>query len=715
MSYLITELWIYLSLFMLLGLVTGWFLRGSCKRKLSALTEDWEQRYAFLENERDRFASEIKNKKGSSDEQKLLMSRLAAMEKGANLASQVIKENKGKLDEAEQGIAEFREQLQQRNLEIKQLKSNVEATQKTLLSSERNQDDGDTNEQLAEQIENKTRALKKEQDDKNKKLEQFESDLVHSKSEEKFHLEAIETLKKQLSDYENEKKGDSGATQQLKAALTLQQTENEKLGQEQQSALIQLESTEKQAALTQDKLEDKRRKLKALEEVNDQLNQSLAAKEKSFNALQETLKQVIEKTEDHSVQITTLQALLLAHEKGGETLFSKEEELTQTLTTLEAERDALSLDAKAYKKLSNEHQQLLSKQEATDKLSKRLSRKEEELEQLKDTVKNSPSETTLTTLKKEADALKLKLEECEKSTDNHHYLSNQIEVDEKTIELNNALRSSQENLKKVEQTNNALTQSLDLKDKALNELQEQVDQSTTTLATYSEQTEIMKALLDAHDVAQHEQSEKEKNLRSTLVSTQQQTIENEKNQSDLHSEIEGKNKALKEKEEVLKTLKQQLDQQRADIVETRQLIEECREYNEDITHQRDRLEQQLITLKTALDDQEAGFSEKSSKIKKENRLITTHLNKSEAKREEIILELAACNDISKQLKKKSKECKKKLQALEAQLKPQQTLKDYLQNSLFHKQVNDKKDKKSTKEGQPSEEQAEQKKDKDNAK
>jgi hypothetical protein len=125
MDYLIWQIGLCLLVAFLLGAILGWLFRGNCKNKVAKVSDDWEQRFGFMEEERDLFALKIQDRDRLYHENKSLLGRLIAMDNGANLASKVLKENKEKLDTTEQGLSELVLLLEQRDLEIIELKNDA--------------------------------------------------------------------------------------------------------------------------------------------------------------------------------------------------------------------------------------------------------------------------------------------------------------------------------------------------------------------------------------------------------------------------------------------------------------------------------------------------------------------------------------------------------------------------------------------------------------
>ena len=56
MSYLILQIWFFLLLAALIGLLAGWLFRGGSKGKIKKINQDWSQRLANVEAERDEHA-----------------------------------------------------------------------------------------------------------------------------------------------------------------------------------------------------------------------------------------------------------------------------------------------------------------------------------------------------------------------------------------------------------------------------------------------------------------------------------------------------------------------------------------------------------------------------------------------------------------------------------------------------------------------------------
>ena len=108
-------IWQYLLIILLLGAVLGWLLHRNSKKKLTKIMKDCTQQINCVEKERDELTTKIQQSERLNSENKSLLIRLSSMEKGANLASRVLKENKAKLDDAEQNLAKMQQLMEQRD------------------------------------------------------------------------------------------------------------------------------------------------------------------------------------------------------------------------------------------------------------------------------------------------------------------------------------------------------------------------------------------------------------------------------------------------------------------------------------------------------------------------------------------------------------------------------------------------------------------------
>ena len=60
MTYLIAQIWFYLLITACIAGATGWLLRGSGKKKLHELDQQWQKNYTSVENEKKNYAKKVK-------------------------------------------------------------------------------------------------------------------------------------------------------------------------------------------------------------------------------------------------------------------------------------------------------------------------------------------------------------------------------------------------------------------------------------------------------------------------------------------------------------------------------------------------------------------------------------------------------------------------------------------------------------------------------
>ena len=122
MSYLILQIWIFLLLAALVGLVAGWLFRGGSKGKLDKLNHEWSQRLANVEVERDEYSRKNESlnlatiRQGEmflklSEERDILSKRLLESENGSEVDQQTVNDYKQRLSQHEIEVEQLKEQL----------------------------------------------------------------------------------------------------------------------------------------------------------------------------------------------------------------------------------------------------------------------------------------------------------------------------------------------------------------------------------------------------------------------------------------------------------------------------------------------------------------------------------------------------------------------------------------------------------------------------
>lgn len=243
MDYLIWQIGLCLLVAFLLGALLGWFFRGNCKNKVARVANDWEQRFGFMEEERDLFALKVQDRERLYHENKSLLGRLVAMKNGANLASKVLKENKEKLDVTEEGLSELVSLLEQRDLEIIELKNDVSDV--VTIKEETDNVDLTSNDEEIKVMEALLKAHEKGSDDLLKKEKQLQKAL--SSTEDKnleYEEEAAEDnvkIERLMLELESSKKKERESIDEMKmmqALLLAHEKGNSYLPEEKNKPLI---------------------------------------------------------------------------------------------------------------------------------------------------------------------------------------------------------------------------------------------------------------------------------------------------------------------------------------------------------------------------------------------------------------------------------------------------------------------------------------------
>lgn len=220
MSYLILQIWIFLLIAALIGLIAGWLMRGGSRGQLNKVNQEWSQRVANLEAERDEYSTKIEELNTASVRQGDMYLKLT--EERDILSKRLLESEKGSTAGGKE-IANYKQQLKQRESEIEQLQSQFKETTNQLADTQntlqlaQTQIDGETKELRsgAAQIESYSAKLKEAETSvksRDEKLEQLHQKLAAN-------LTTLEETKSSLtSELEAERKKASLAVSELEEA-----------------------------------------------------------------------------------------------------------------------------------------------------------------------------------------------------------------------------------------------------------------------------------------------------------------------------------------------------------------------------------------------------------------------------------------------------------------------------------------------------------------
>jgi hypothetical protein len=312
-----------------LGAVLGWSLRGNCKKKFAKMKEDYSKHLNSLKEEKDKITLKAQQSTQLATENKRLLSRLSSMENGANLASNVLRENKAKLDEAKQSLSKMRQQL-------KQIDSNTHAETTSLL------------------------ALK---DEENQELRIELNDLLGKLASAEKQSVDDEVRIKEIADLYNNYVEDSRA---FKLKI-MQSSENLSISLKNKN--IQCKNLKKDIQDAREEIEINTEHIKKL---HSQHEKTTIEYENKLKAVLNDLQVSREMEIDNIDEIQIMQGLLDAHEKGNHDLSKKEDLLQTTLTYAEKLKEELVSSQEREKLITDEIEMIEALLEAYEKGNQEL-------------------------------------------------------------------------------------------------------------------------------------------------------------------------------------------------------------------------------------------------------------------------------------------------------------------------------------------------------
>ena len=133
MSYLILQIWLFLLLAAVIGLIAGWLLRGGSRAKMDKLNQEWSQRLANVEVERDEYARKNEELNLASVRQGEMFLKLSE-ERDVFSKRLLERENGSEVDQ--QAVNDYKQRLQQHEVEVEQLKEQLSETANQLTETQ---------------------------------------------------------------------------------------------------------------------------------------------------------------------------------------------------------------------------------------------------------------------------------------------------------------------------------------------------------------------------------------------------------------------------------------------------------------------------------------------------------------------------------------------------------------------------------------------------
>ncbi|PID45088.1 MAG: hypothetical protein CSB47_10045 [Proteobacteria bacterium] len=125
MGYLILQIWVFLLVAALIGFVAGWLLRGGGRHQLNKLNQEWSQRVANLEAERDECSQKIEELNAASVRQGDMYLKLSDER---DILSKRLLDSERSIEQENLELHDYKQALKQRDVEIGQLQSQLKET-----------------------------------------------------------------------------------------------------------------------------------------------------------------------------------------------------------------------------------------------------------------------------------------------------------------------------------------------------------------------------------------------------------------------------------------------------------------------------------------------------------------------------------------------------------------------------------------------------------
>ncbi len=626
------QLWLCLLVALLLGTAMGWLLRGGGKKKISNIVADWSQRFKLVEEERDLFAIKAQDSNRLMHENKSLLGRLRSMESGANLASEVLNENKSRLDKAELKLSKMKSLLEQRDFELSELQERLDKANniddKTEIKSLAS-DVNDTDEELRVELQNKMDEL--EALTKDYQVAREDAEIMRTQ------LDKYEKTNRELLDKESDFKKINSENEKKNAEI---QSQLEITNQKNQELNKDLDDLSKKIALAEEKSVDDARQIEEITSLYNQniensrlfksqiiqsgneLRADLSNKKVLCENLEQNIQSLKEELKENANQIISLQELLKTKEQENDELIATEQQLQEALSTAEsistqhaekiaeyqAEKEELTNKLQTSKEkesvAENELKVMQGLLVAHEKGSQDLLDKEDQLEEELSALKQeklenkeiiSKYESKLEKLNNELDASKEKgLADADELKMMQDLLAAHEKGNQDFLDKENQLQKVVSDLEAKETEKK---QKISQDNSKIKTLKENLQVSLKKEQSAYDEIEIMQALVEAHKKSNKDLIEKEEELQQAL-STAKKTADQYKN------ELERKNKEAQQVELDLRKIKQQLKVQDTQVGQIKSLI-----------HTYEKNATDMLNKQSSLKTKYSGYKQENKQLK----------------------------------------------------------------------------------------------------
>ena len=335
MGYLVIQIWIFLLLAAIVGLIAGWFLRGSAKSKIEKVNADWTQRMANNDAEKAEIARTADDLAQTNKRQSDMYLKLS---QERDVLAQRIKEQATGSVAGNQEFMSIKHQLAVRTDEVGQLKEQLSETTEQLVTTQ------DSLQGLTGKV---GVVAPKISSAENKKLEEEISSLNEAKAklttqlsaEQQKNQETSETLQeaeRQLQEYEEQLKCSENTLGDVSSELQ-QKQEFFEVARGELDSKINLRNEDLSLANTTIKQQETNlQELKSTLETGDQTLRELTQKEAEQKRRANLLEQQLEQTQKALTQTTEKNKKLEQEFRASEL---RADALAQKANTLEPPRD----------------------------------------------------------------------------------------------------------------------------------------------------------------------------------------------------------------------------------------------------------------------------------------------------------------------------------------------------------------------------------------
>jgi len=321
MSYLIVQLWIFLLLAALIGLIAGWFLRGGAKAKLDKLNQGWSQRLANVEAERDEYARKNEEvgtasvRQGEmflklSEERDVLSRRLLERETGSEADQQTVDQYRQRLGEHEIEVGQLKEQLSETANQLDETRFALHALRGQAESGSAELQSGseqlksvtnklsESEKMIAERdgtIEQLHQKLASNQSGLNDTKETLSKSLDEEREKARVATEALEENKRLKEEYEEQLRCSENSLQEVSAELKQKQeffeVNRRELDTKLKNSVEQFEAVNKTTHEKEQRLNELQLAVEERESSLKSVSQKEAELQKTVNRMSEQLEQ----------------------------------------------------------------------------------------------------------------------------------------------------------------------------------------------------------------------------------------------------------------------------------------------------------------------------------------------------------------------------------------------------------------------------------------